>query len=302
MAELNRIARQCAESEEYRTRSVLAMVQDLYERLQKSFGDKDDVILPDLSDVWLPLVQEGKPVGLSAKSIGTAYFDDAPERAKFIPGFATDRLWPLQTRFRYDRLVESLRTQLGKAAVIFTREAEVVTGFIKNPLDKISLLEWIKREFPTRDVATDLGCLIAYTGRETPPTGDQFSEIWRGFKICQLAFGRFPEDSAARFFLDSSRRGERELQVDERVDKFDLLATTWVLVAPSYRDTWAAYARSLSQSDSEEFLSGHPIFAKLRDEVDTVMKFGGSATESVQVGLTGRVEKGSKSYSFHYRV
>lgn len=200
ISELHRIARQCAEVEHSRTQAMLAMAQDLYERLQKTFGEKTDDRLPDLSDVWLPLEREGKPVGVRAKEIEISYIDDAPERAKFIPGFAKALLWPLQTRLRYERLVENLRSQLGATSVTFTRQAQVSTGFARNAESRVQLMEWLKQQFPRRDVKTDLGCLIAYTGRDTPPAGEQFSEVWRGFQLCHIAFGRFPEGSAGLFF------------------------------------------------------------------------------------------------------
>lgn len=117
--------------------------------------------MPDLSNAWLPLEREGKPVGVRSKDIAIAYFDDAPERADFIPGFAKALLWLLQTRFPYDRLVDGLRAQLGTRAITFTREAEVSTGFVRNTASRIHLLKWLKVQFPDRAVLTDLGCLIA---------------------------------------------------------------------------------------------------------------------------------------------
>jgi hypothetical protein len=296
IGELNRIARRCDKSEENRTQATLAMVQDLFERLQKAFREDVEDALPELSDVWLPLECEGKPMGLPAKDIKIAYVDDAPERAKFISGFSTALLWPLQTRFPYKRLVESFREQLGAGSVTFTRDAAVSTGFVRNAADRILLLEWIRTEFPGRDVATDLGCLIAYSGRETSPTGEQFGAIWRGLEVCQIAFGRFPEGAPEAFFLDSTQQRERELQVDDGLPKTDLLAATWVLVAPSYRDAWRAYVEYLSRNNADTFFRERRIFAAHREEVESAIGMStGSRLHRFRPALFALWRKSAKS-------
>lgn len=263
---LDRLGRSCGQYDPETKSIALALAEDLFGCLQ-SVHARSEAVLPDIKPLCLPLERRKQAVGVPAATFTTAYINDDPVRAGFIPGFEDAYVWPLQPRQAKRELVTELRRQLGDAAVIYTSEAGIESRFVQDSSSQPEpLLEWLAREFPQHHVATDIACLIAYMGRlETDPEGEEFRRTWGLFQRTRLAFGTFPPDSPEPCFFD---RASNVHQVSARLSKSEKLESTWMLVGLSFRDTWAAYARELEKGTPAKFLADRHITQVQRENIE----------------------------------
>lgn len=255
-------------------RTALALAEDLFSHLQVAYA-KTPGTLPDLKPFCFPVGRNGEAVGVRGDQLSTAYFNDDPVRAGFIPGFPESFVWPLDLRHAYKDLVAELRRQLGEGAVTFTSLATVESQFVEDTsVRRIPLLDWLTARFPQHAVAGDLACLIAYTGRETDPNGDDFKRTWRGFEKASLVFGVFPDNAPTPYFYD---RTTGLIQVSASLTEAETVEATWMLVGPSYRHTWSAYARELDRNSPNKFLMECRISSAQRENVENAINL--SSTE-----------------------
>ncbi len=256
-------------------RTALALAEDLFSHLQVAYAGSSPA-LPDLKVLCLPLQRNGEVVDVPGAQIVTAYFNDDPVRARFVAGFKNALIWPLQIRHPYKDLVSVLRSQLGESSVIFTSTAQVDSRFTEDTgMKRIPLLDWLVSTFPQHSVASDLACLIAYTGRQdSDPNGEDFKRTWRAFQNACFVFGSFPTDSPTPYFYD---RQTHLLQIEAHISNAEKVEATWMLVGLSYRDTWAAYVRELDKNTPGKFLADRQISSAQRENVENAI--GLSSTE-----------------------
>jgi hypothetical protein len=272
---IGHLGESCADYDAETRRTALALAEDLFSHLQVAYS-KSPAVLPDLKSFYFPMERNKVAIGIRGDQILTGYVNDDPVRAGFISNFSEACIWPLDLRHAHRDLVTELRRQLGKSAVVFTSEAPVESGFTEDHgLRRENLLEWLSTKFPRHSVASNLACLIAYTGRvETDPNGEDFKRNWRSFEKAFLVFGEFPADSPTPYFYD---RSTGLLQVAAELSDAEKVEATWMLVGPSYRDTWSAYARELERDSPGKFLVDRQITSAQRENVENVI--GLSSTE-----------------------
>ena len=265
----------CADYDAETGRTALALAEDLFSHLQVAYS-KSPAALPDLKSFCFPMEQNRVAVGIRGDQILTGYVNDDPVRAGFISSFSEACIWPLDLRHAYKDLITELRRQLGESAVVFTSDAPVESRFTEDrSLRSENLLEWLSIRFPQHSVASNLACLIAYTGRvETDPNGEDFKRNWRSFERAFLVFGEFPVDSPTPYFYD---RSTGLLQVAAKLSDAEKVEATWMLVGPSYRYTWSAYSRELERDGPAKFLKDCRITSAQRENVENVI--GLSSTE-----------------------
>jgi len=259
----------CADYDAETRRTALALAEDLFSHLQVAYS-KSPVALPDLKSFCFPMERNREAVGIRGDQILTGYVNDDPVRAGFISSFSEACIWPLDLRHANKDLVAEFRRQLGESAVVFTSEAPVESRFTEDRnLRRETLLEWLSTRFPQYSVASNLACLIAYTGRvETDPNGEDFKRNWRLFEKASLVFGVFPTDSPTPYFYD---RTTGLLQVAAELSDAEKVEATWMLVGPSYRDTWSAYARELDRDSPAKFLMDRRITSAQRENVENAI-------------------------------
>ena len=271
---LGRLGESCANYDGETGRTALALAEDLFSHLQVAYA-QSPTALPDLKSFCLPMERNRVAAGIRGDQIFTGYVNDDPVRAGFISNFSEAYIWPLDLRHAYSDLRNEFRRQLGDSAVVFTSEAPVESRFVEHQnLKRENLLEWLSTRFPQPSVASDLACLIAYTGRETDPNGEDFKRTWRSFERAYFAFGEFPIDSPKPYFYD---RSTGQLQVSADLSDTEKVGATWMLVGPSYRNTWSAYAHELEKGNPRKFLTDCPITSAQRENVENVI--GVSSTE-----------------------
>jgi hypothetical protein len=264
----------CADYDAETRRTALALAEDLFSNLQVAYS-KSPAALRDLKSFCFPMERNRESVGIRGDQILTGYVNDDPVRAGFISSFSEACIWPLDLRHAYKDLVIEFRRQLGKSAVVFTSDAPVESRFTEDRnRRRETLLEWLSTRFPQHSVASNLACLIAYTGRETDPNGEDFKQNWRSFETASIAFGVFPADAPTPYFYD---RTTGLLQVAAELSDAEKVEATWMLVGPSYRDTWSAYARELDRDSPAKFLMDRRITSAQRENVEN--SIGLSSTE-----------------------
>jgi len=271
---IGHLGRSCGEYDAETGRTALALAEDLFSHLQVAYS-KSPSALPDLKSFCFPMERNRISTGIRGNQILTGYVNDDPVRAGFIPSFSEAYIWPLDLRHAYKDLVKEFRRQLGESAIVFTSEAPVESRFSEyQNLKHVNLLEWLSTRFSQHSVASNLACLIAYTGRETEPNGEDFKRNWRLFERAYLVFGEFPADSPTPYFYD---RSTGLLQVSAELSDEEKVEATWMLIGPSYRDTWSAYARELEKDSPGKFLTDRRITSAQRENVENVI--GMSSTE-----------------------
>lgn len=265
----------CADFDGETRRTALALAEDLFSHLQVAYS-KSPAALRDLKSFCFPMERNRECVGIRGDQILTGYINDDPVRAGFISSFSEAYIWPLDLHHAYKDLVIEFRRQLGESAVVLTGEAPVESRFTEDhSLRRENLLEWLSTRFPQHSVASNLACLIAYTGRvETDPNGEDFKRNWRLFEKASLVFGVFPADSPTPYFYD---RTTGLLQVAAELSDAEKVEATWMLVGPSYRYTWSAYARELDRDSPAKFLMDCRITSAQRENVENAI--GLSSTE-----------------------
>jgi hypothetical protein len=274
MYAIGRLGDSCAGYDAESRRTALALAQDLFSHFQAAYS-KSQTPLGNLKAFFFPMEQEGEAVRVRGDQILTAYINDDPVRAGFVSGFENAFLWPIDIRQAYRQLVSELQRQLGDSAVIFTSDAPVESRFTEDRGQKhATLLEWLSVRFPQHSVACDLACLIAYTGRETDPNGDDFRRTWASFEKASIVFGAFPDDSPTPYFYD---RQTGVLQVAVTRSGAEVVEATWMLVGQSYHHTWSAYARELERDNPAKFLADCRITSAQRENVENAI--GLSSTE-----------------------
>ncbi|NQW18502.1 MAG: hypothetical protein HQ478_13545, partial [Chloroflexi bacterium] len=279
LAELDEIGKRLQKCELDDPQSTLVLVQDLYARLQSNYNP-DSAELPDLAGLLFPLIQHGGLVSAQGSQIGVAYLNNDQIRSGFIRGFDAALQWPLDTHRSTRALVQEIRRQLGDDAVTLVQEASVDTGFVESrtTMTQLHLSEWLEKEFPGESISTDIGCLIAYSGRvDTQPGGEQFSRIWQRFEQTKLASGDFPEISPMPYFYDEPNQ---TLQTSSKLSPHEILEASWMLVGQEYRDTWAVYARDLEHGRSSIFMRSRQITDARRQDVEIAL--GVSSSEKLQ--------------------
>lgn len=274
LRELGRLARHANDDREGRTRQTERLVEDLYGRLQDIVAEREATPVPATGSVAvLPLLKEGRVVGVPVGEIKDAYCHDDPNRAEFVPGIAWRLRWPISTRAATAGFARWLRAWLGESAVLLTSEAAVETGFVAAG-DAVPLLDWLREKFPAhQQVLTDLGCLIAYMGpRPTDPGKDQFRTHLARFQRAMLTFGRFARPGK-RVFIDRRAHGQVDLYALAGLEPAELLGETWRLVAEAYEDVWRLYCMALAKGENQaaEFLRHKSITDKEREDVEASM-------------------------------
>lgn len=271
---IGHLGESCADYDAETGRTVLALAEDLFSHLQVAYS-KSPTALPDLKSFCFPMERNRVASGIRGDEILTGYVNDDPMRAGFISSFSEAFIWPLDLHHAYRDLVNEIRRQLGESAVVFTSEASVESRFKEyQSLKRKNLLEWLSTRFPQHSVASNLACLIAYTGRvETDPNGEEFKRNWRSFERAYLVFGEFPADSPTPYFYD---RSTGLLQVSADLSDPEKVEATWMLVGPSYRDTWSAYARELERDSPGKFLTDRRITSAQRENVENVIGLSSS--------------------------
>ncbi|MDB6175035.1 MAG: hypothetical protein JWL59_4346 [Chthoniobacteraceae bacterium] len=274
LRELGRLAHRANNDMEGRTRQVERLVEDLYGRLQDIVGEPDGTPVSLTGSVTLlPLLKEGRVVGVPLSAITDAYCHDDPNRAEFVPGIMSRLRWPISTRAATARFARWLRAWLGETAVLLTSEAGVETGFVPAG-DPVPLLDWLRNEFSAhQQVLTDLGCLIAYMGsRVTEPGKEQFRTYWARFERAMLTFGRFAQ-TGTRVFIDRRAHGQVDIHALAGLSATDLLGETWRLVAKDHEDVWRLYCMALAKGNhyAAEFLRQKSITDKEREDVEAAM-------------------------------
>jgi hypothetical protein len=268
------LGKSCAGFDAETRRTALNLSEDLFSHLQVAYA-KSPTTLRDLKSFCFPMEQDRVAVGICGAQIGTGYVNNDPVRAGFISRFSEAWIWPLDWRHAYRDLVKEFRRQLGESAVVFTSDAPVDSRFTeRSNRERETLLEWLSTRFPQHSVASNLACLIAYTGRETDPNGDDFKQNWRSFEKASIAFGVFPADAPTPYFYD---RTTALLQVAADLSDAEKVEATWMLVGPSYRNTWSAYARELERDRPTKYLMDNQITSALRENVENAI--GLSSTE-----------------------
>lgn len=274
MHAIGRLGDNCAGYDAETRCTALALAQDLFSHFQAAYS-KSPTPLGDLKAFSFPMERRGEAVRVRGDQILTAYINDDPVRAGFVPGFADALLWPIDIRQANSELVRELQRQLGESAVTFTSAAPVKTRFAEDRARRHeTLLEWLSVRFPQHSVACDLACLIAYTGRETDPNGDDFRRTWASFEKASIIFGAFPEDSPTQYFFD---RQTGVIQVAVGLLGAEVVEATWMLVGQSYHHTWSAYARELERENPAKFLADNRITTAQRENVENAI--GLSSTE-----------------------
>jgi len=227
---IGHLGRSCGEYDAETGRTALALAEDLFSHLQVAYS-KSPSALPDLKSFCFPMERNRISTGIRGNQILTGYVNDDPVRAGFIPSFSEAYIWPLDLRHAYKDLVKEFRRQLGESAIVFTSEAPVESRFSEyQNLKHVNLLEWLSTRFSQHSVASNLACLIAYTGRETEPNGEDFKRNWRLFERAYLVFGEFPADSPTPYFYD---RSTGLLQVSAELSDEEKVEATWMLIGPS---------------------------------------------------------------------
>lgn len=275
--ELERVARLANAEAEGRTRQIERLAEDLYARLQDVVAEEPAIPPPPAGSVTLlPLLKDGRIIGVPTVEIARVFCHDDPNRAEFVPGIAAFLRWPISTRAATAGFARWLRAWLGESAVLLTSEAEVETGFVPASASE-PLLDWLRSIVSVfartyDEVMTDLGCLIAYLGPRTEPGKEQFRKHWARFERASLTFGRFARPDT-RIFIDMRAHGQVEIHARAGIRPVELLAETWRLVAESYEDAWRLYCMALAKGDGAaiEFLQHKAITAKEREDVETAM-------------------------------
>lgn len=274
MHAIGRLGDSCVGYDAETRRTALALAQDLFSHFQAAYS-KSPTPLGNLKAFLFPMERKGEAVRVRGDQILTAYINDDPVRAGFVPGLADAFLWPIDIRQAYRQLVSELQRQLGESAVVFTGAAPVETRFTEDRAHKHEiLLEWLSVRFPQHSVACDLACLIAYTGRETDPNGEDFRRTWASFEKASIVFGAFPDDSPTPYFYD---RQTGVIQVAVALSGAEVVGATWMLVGQSYHHTWSAYARELERDNPAKFLADCRITSAQRENVENAI--GLSSTE-----------------------
>ncbi len=258
-------------------KNYLAMVQDLFSKLARAIDlDADEQVaeLPDLTGRCLPLLQNNclVPVDLGQKV--RAYLNDDNERIRFISDFKSSLVWPIESRGKYRVLSAALQNALGSEAVLLVSEFNVETGFQARHSKRGNLLDWLLESFPSRAVASDIGCLMAYFGgRDTDPEGENFKNNWRKFETTKIEIGSFPPEFQLNAFFDTIEKGIPLLQVDHNLKNYQILAETWRLIGARYQYEWAAYAASLNEGNVDSFFAGK-VSESMREDIDAVTGLG----------------------------
>jgi hypothetical protein len=279
LRELERLALRANLEADGLGRAGASLAEDLYGRLQRVVGDEPSQPSPhSLGTIkFLPLLRNGRIVGLPLAEIVEAYYQDDIGRAAFVPAMDTGLRWPFSPRLGTGGITRWFRGHLGEPAVLLTSEAEVETGFVSRGRS-MPFLDWIKSNFAGhQQVITDLGCLIAYAGsKEIDPGNRQFREHWAKFSRATLAIGQFTLRPDTPVFINTREHGQVEIQASERLSSIEILGETWRLVTNALEDAWRLYCFELAKGEfaAAQFLHvKKEITERDREDVETAIGF-----------------------------
>jgi hypothetical protein len=278
--ELARLSEKANTDDGGASRQLAGLAEDLYAKLQRvvAVDGAPNAKIPPKS--LLPVLRQGRLVGIPATELREVWLNDDSARAEFIRDLDSKLQWPIHLRHGVG-VVGWLRTQLGApGSVTLVSEASVETGFEPTAPGR-SLTEWITAAF-SESVIVDIGCLIAYGGlRPTDPTKEQFREVWAKFQRAVIVPGNFV-DSRTEVFVEARATPKIEIQYRGGLNPVELVSHLWRLVGSTYEAEWLLYTTALSKdlTGGRDFLTKRRAITD-RDREDVEFGIGFTSKERI---------------------
>jgi hypothetical protein len=250
-----------------------SLVEDLYARLnRRSRAGLEDGSFSKILDRPIPLRHGDRLVAIAANAVGRLYFDDDPNRCRFIPGFASEYSVPMAARVGFVDLYSAFGSLLGETRVVRTSEAPVETGFtpVPDPPQEL-LLEYIKQCFPDVPVMVDLGLLLVRSGRD--PEGDDFKRVWTRLGNTTVTFGHFPPDSKTLVFCESAEPARPMILASVHATKYQVLFALWPLLGAAVRYMLGAYAGAVETNGWETFFTDNGVGPVERENIESLLGY-----------------------------
>lgn len=280
IGELNRLSEKTNADDGGASRQLAGLAEDLYGKLQRlvaADGAPNAKIPPKC---LLPVLKQGKLVGIPATDLREVWLNDDSARAEFLSDLDSKFQWPIHLRHGVG-IVGWLRTQLGAPrSVTLVSESPVETGFEPTAPGR-SLTEWITATF-SESVIVDIGCLIAYGGlRTTDPTKEQFREVWAKFQRAAIVPGHFV-DSRTEVFVEARGTPNIEIQYRGGLEPTELVSHLWRLVGSTYEAEWLLYTTALAKDSTggRDFLTKRRAVTD-RDREDVEFGIGFTSKERI---------------------
>ena len=218
-------------------RRAETLAAELYAALAAGDASSGETSLPE--GTRLPLRRGDRLEAILVEALNEpVYVLDDPIRAGFIPGFGAALSVPVASD-RFVGLHATLQGLLGDDVVFLTSAAEVETGFVQAGPD-LGLLDWLIDEFGD-SLELHMAVLVANEGgrrAEVTRDGGAFQRTWRTLKGARLARGRF-QTGDRRAYYD---RAAEVLEADDGLTAAEVLAETYLLLGPGYRNAVAVFA------------------------------------------------------------
>jgi hypothetical protein len=274
VAALHELASRVTDSEPEHMRHIGALAADLYEAIQARLksGESPDAVRT-LVGRPIPLVRNEAIGSADLKDLERVYIEDDTIRRRFVRGFTDSWVIPKRFHQSYNELVESLRDVIGAEKVVRVSECDIDVHF--QALEEgIPILDYVRKEYPSRSVAEEIGLLIVKGGTQiTSPHEETFRQVWGQFTRTRIVRGEFKE-SALRACFDAQHDGGPVLLVSSKLRPNEVIAEMWQLVGPAYRDIWWAYSQSLNDGPTNRFFEERGVSPTERTEVEVAIGLG----------------------------
>lgn len=263
------------------------LVEDLYERLEKSpaVSRLDDSL--SIQDRVLPLLRGGRLVAVRAGEIEIAYIIDEPDRTAFIPDFTNALVWPFLPRSGSSSdggLLEAIRKLLGKNCAQLVSEIEIQTGFAASQ-GPLSLRDWLKDSgfSDPASVIVDLACLLCMRPSNLNPNGERFGFVWGRFERLKIVRGNFPGNSKVDHYYHEENDFPL-LEVSEHLDRFAVLRMLWRLGGD--QNLFEAYIGNSKNDSADYFFRSRYFSGREREDVEfAVESVSGERLEGVKAAI-----------------
>lgn len=256
-----------------RERSAHALAADLFSRLQRVCVQSPATDLATIASRPVPLERGRRLEALRLTDVECVYVADDPVRMRLLP---PDRVRiPLLGSSTAAALVERLRAALGPARVVLASEAPIDSGFQEDPgASAAPLFDVLREDFPNADLESDIGCVLAYLGKQSQqPGGEAFLRSWRRLQATDIVRGRFAE-TFPQESLHVENGARYRLCVSNNLKRGRLVEAIWAAIGIGHRDVFAAYARALDEGAVERFFAERSVGPAERSEIDAAIGAG----------------------------
>lgn len=255
----------------HQQKTIEALVEDLYARLNRRGEAR--LLAESFTAILtrpVPLKRGERMVAVDITKEDCIFFDDEPNRSRFIPLFSEKCCVPVATRSGIVDLLAAFRDVLGDARVVRTSEAAIDTGFTPdlNTPDE-PLQEYVKRQFPETPTMVDLGLVMALAGRD--PSTEDFKRVWSRLTNAVLTFGHFPVESRTVVFCERAELANPNILASTLASKYQVLAAVWPIVGAAARYILAAYAAAVETNARDAFFADNGVGPVERENIESAL-------------------------------